>query len=284
MINKPFGKDNPYNNRRKSTSKEREQILSTIKDKKYESSGTDAIRVGDRIFTIDHSADSELEENLEKGDGFGIRKRYNLTKLKEEDVREIVRNIASTYSNSEESIRRVLQNIGIGQRQLFSLNIDAAIRGGIRDSNSMDAQRGGQREQALNNGSSSNSRENKGLLSGGTKEINFLKTSLGEVLGFVYKGEIYLDETKISPEAPLHEYTHIWDAAVSKSNPQLWARGIQLMKQVDLWNQIANSDSYGKLWKSQGITGNDLINHIASIIHPILDGTISKKRHLNKLH
>jgi hypothetical protein len=69
-----------------------------------------------RIFTIDHSADSELEENLEKGDGFGIRKRYNLTKLKEEDVREIVRNIASTYSNSEESIRRVLQNIGIGQR------------------------------------------------------------------------------------------------------------------------------------------------------------------------
>jgi hypothetical protein len=44
-----------------------------------------------------------------------------------------------------------------------------------------------------------------------TPDTQYLKTSLGEVLGFVYKGEIYLDETKFSPEAPLHEYTHIWD-------------------------------------------------------------------------
>ena len=41
-------------------------------------------------------------------------------------------------------------------------------------------------------------------------------TSEGEVYGFVDKvGNIYLDEDVISPEHPIHEYTHLWDRAVA---------------------------------------------------------------------
>ncbi len=46
------------------------------------------------------------------------------------------------------------------------------------------------------------------------RNIEFFSTPQGEVLGFVDKeGNIYLDETKIIPEHPIHEYTHLWDRA-----------------------------------------------------------------------
>ncbi len=46
------------------------------------------------------------------------------------------------------------------------------------------------------------------------RSIETFATPQGEVLGFVDKeGNIYLDETKIIPEHPIHEYTHLWDRA-----------------------------------------------------------------------
>jgi hypothetical protein len=54
---------------------------------------------------------------------------------------------------------------------LRGIDIDAALRRGIGDNNTMDVET---RERApLNNGSSSDSRKYKGLLSGETKEISF---------------------------------------------------------------------------------------------------------------
>ena len=83
------------------------------------------------------------------------------------------------------------------------------------------------------------------------EELPFFTTPQGEVYGFVDKdGNIYLDETKISPEHPIHEYTHLWDRTVQKKNPKLWQRGVELMKQTSLWNEINNDANYGKLWQS----------------------------------
>ncbi len=46
------------------------------------------------------------------------------------------------------------------------------------------------------------------------RNIEFFSTPQGEVWGFVDKeGNIYLDETKIIPEHPILEYTHLWDRA-----------------------------------------------------------------------
>ncbi len=48
-------------------------------------------------------------------------------------------------------------------------------------------------------------------------DIQFFATPRGEVYGFVApNGDIYLDETVISPEHPIHEYTHLWDRIVAK--------------------------------------------------------------------
>ena len=93
-------------------------------------------------------------------------------------------------------------------------------------------------------------------------------TPQGEVYGFVDKeGNIYLDETKISPEHPIHEYTHLWDRTVQKHNPKLWQRGVELMKQTSLWNEILNADNYGKLWQSMNLSKEKLEGLIASEVH-----------------
>ena len=61
-------------------------------------------------------------------------------------------------------------------------------------------------------------------------EIEKFQTPQGELYGFVDKdGKMYLDETVISPEHPIHEYTHLWDRAVQQKNPELWNRGVELM-------------------------------------------------------
>lgn len=105
-------------------------------------------------------------------------------------------------------------------------------------------------------------------------DIPWFKTPNGEVYGFVDKDDnIYLDENIISPEHPIHEYTHLWDRYVAKKNPQLWKRGIELMKQTSLWNEIANNPNYGLKWKSmQNMSESRLESLIASEIHSRLVG------------
>lgn len=47
------------------------------------------------------------------------------------------------------------------------------------------------------------------------ESITFFLTPDGEIYGFVApNGDIYLDETIISPEHPIHEYTHLWDRII----------------------------------------------------------------------
>lgn len=79
--------------------------------------------------------------------------------------------------------------------------------------------------------------------------IPFFTTPDGEIYGFVTpEGDIYLDENVISPEHPIHEYTHLWDRAVAKKNPKLWKKGVELMKQTDLWAEITLDKNYGQKW------------------------------------
>ena len=103
-------------------------------------------------------------------------------------------------------------------------------------------------------------------------------TPQGEVYGFVDKeGNIYLDETKITPEHPIHEYTHLWDRTVQQKNPKLWQRGVELMKQTPLWNEILNDANYGKVWQSMNLPQEKLDNLIASEVHARFTGEGGEK-------
>ena len=104
-------------------------------------------------------------------------------------------------------------------------------------------------------------------------DLPFFKTPNGEVYGFVDKeGNIYLDEDVISPEHPIHEYTHLWDMAVRIKNPELWERGVQLMKQTSIWKTIEDNANYGAKWKKENLSQEELEFRIASEVHARLVG------------
>lgn len=104
--------------------------------------------------------------------------------------------------------------------------------------------------------------------------IHFFKDSKGVVYGYVDDaGIIHLNKSKISPEHPIHEYTHIWDRVVAVKNPSLWIRGVELMKQFNggkLWNEIDNSEFYGKKWSNMSDAQREFM--IASEVHARLVG------------
>lgn len=104
--------------------------------------------------------------------------------------------------------------------------------------------------------------------------IHYFKDSKGVVYGYVDKNDvIHLDKSKIKPEHPIHEYTHIWDRVVAIKNPSLWVRGVELMKQFDggkLWNEIANNEFYGKRWSNMSDAQREFM--IASEVHARLVG------------
>ena len=262
------------------------EILSIVKAKKYNKPGTDAVTLESEnhstIYLIDHSADKELADNLKDGDGFGIRKVYNVNTITKDDVREIIRNIASDYRESEISIRHRLQNLGLGPKDLSGINIAAELKMVPSSNGDMVLSRRGEWTSVNNNRRSSNGRESK---EGSRLEdrarhdgIDLYTTSQGEVYGFVDKeGNIYLDETKISPEHPIHEYTHLWDRTVQQKNPKLWQRGVELMKQTPLWYEILNDANYGKTWQSMNLSQEKLDNLIASEVHARFTGEGGEK-------
>ena len=67
------------------------------------------------------------------------------------------------------------------------------------------------------------------------------------VYGAAVGGKIYLNAERLNPNTPIHEYTHLWDKACAKSNPELWNRGVELMKQTSLWKEVENDPNYAGL-------------------------------------
>ena len=95
------------------------------------------------------------------------------------------------------------------------------------------------------------------------------------VYGATVGGKIYLNGEHLNPESPIHEYTHIWDIACRKGNPELWGRGVELMKQIPLWDEVKNDPNYVNL-------NSD--DDIASEVHSRLTGKDGAKRLENMAH
>ena len=85
----------------------------------------------------------------------------------------------------------------------------------------------------------------------------------GVVYGATVGGKIYMNGSALNPETPIHEYTHIWDIACQKNNPELWNRGVELMKQTPMWDDVKNDPNYADLKTD---------DEIASEVHSRLTG------------
>lgn len=80
-----------------------------------------------------------------------------------------------------------------------------------------------------------------------TGRIEFLREPDGTVYGATMGGKIYLNRERLNPNTPIHEYTHLWFSALKDANPELYKRGVELMKQLPIWEEVKTDPNYAEL-------------------------------------
>ena len=71
-----------------------------------------------------------------------------------------------------------------------------------------------------------------------TDWVRFFRTAKGEAYGFTVGGKIYIDPKIANTETPIHEYAHLWAAALRGQNPKEWQNIVELMKGTSVWDEV----------------------------------------------
>ena len=71
-----------------------------------------------------------------------------------------------------------------------------------------------------------------------TDHVRFFRTAKGEAYGFTVGGKIYIDPKIANTETPIHEYAHLWAAALRGQNPKEWQNIVELMKGTSVWDEV----------------------------------------------
>lgn len=79
------------------------------------------------------------------------------------------------------------------------------------------------------------------------ESVEILRKPDGTVYGATVGGKIYLNRERLNPNTPIHEYTHLWFSALEKANPELYKRGVELMKQLPIWEEVKTDPNYANL-------------------------------------
>lgn len=146
----------------------------------------------------------QYDENRQDGhDGFEVIDKVNISTLTVEQLNKL---------EHEYKERRLIDTIisrirhEKGSSDYSILNVEDRQAG--RNDVLLDRQ--SSQGEPIGGRNNTSSRANQG-----ESEIATFATPQGEVYGFVdEKGDIYLDETVITAEHPIHEFTHLWDRMV----------------------------------------------------------------------
>lgn len=71
-----------------------------------------------------------------------------------------------------------------------------------------------------------------------TDRVRFFRTAKGEAYGFTVGGKIYIDPKIANTETSIHEYAHLWAAALRGQNPKEWRNIVELMKGTSVWDEV----------------------------------------------
>ena len=108
--------------------------------------------------------------------------------------------------------------------------------------------------------------------------VKFFRTESGEAYGFTMGGKIYLDPKIATAETPVHEYTHLWAAALRSANPKAWEQlKNELEKDKELVAYVRGL--YPELAESNGANGaNGLSDELAEEVFAHFSGRRGAER------
>lgn len=76
-----------------------------------------------------------------------------------------------------------------------------------------------------------------------------------KVYGAVYQGKLYLNPSLENFNTPIHEFGHIWMNVAKESAPELYKKGMDLIKGTDYEAQVRNNPAYQKVIKQMAKDG-----------------------------
>jgi hypothetical protein len=76
-----------------------------------------------------------------------------------------------------------------------------------------------------------------------------LTTKGQKVYGAVYQGKLYLNPSLENYNTPIHEFGHVWMNVAKESNPELYKKGLSLVKGSKYEQDVLNNKAYQKVIK-----------------------------------
>jgi hypothetical protein len=93
-----------------------------------------------------------------------------------------------------------------------------------------------------------------------------LATKNQKIYGAVYQGKLYLNPALENFNTPVHEFGHVWMNTAKNARPELYNKGIELVKGSEYEQNVRESKEYQKVvkqMKADGATDVEIDNYIA---------------------
>ena len=90
-----------------------------------------------------------------------------------------------------------------------------------------------------------------------------LRTPQGTIYGWTVDGKIYLTETGINPDTPIHEYTHLWAEAMMSKNKKGWNSIKALLKETPVWNEVVADPNYSNITNNEDAIASEVLSRIS---------------------
>lgn len=91
----------------------------------------------------------------------------------------------------------------------------------------------------------------------------FYRRPNGTVYGWTNGTTVYLTESGMNPNTPIHEYTHIWADAMRKHNPEGWASIVKLLKGTPVWNEVMADTNYANIHGDENKVASEALSRIS---------------------
>ncbi|MBR1525073.1 MAG: hypothetical protein IJ640_00235 [Prevotella sp.] len=110
-----------------------------------------------------------------------------------------------------------------------------------------------------------------GMINDGTAQR--LLDGEGVLYGFTHKGEVYVISERLNPNTPVHEYTHLWVQAFRKGNPKKWADMLKVLKQTDVWAEVAEDENYAAIREDEQALASEVLARLTGDYFGEIDGS-----------
>ena len=93
--------------------------------------------------------------------------------------------------------------------------------------------------------------------------VEFMQSPKGAVYGWTVGDKIYLTKAGMNPNTPIHEYTHLWAAAMRRRNAAGWESIKKLLKGTPVWDEVMNDENYADIRSDEDAVASEALSRMS---------------------